>query len=114
MEEIIRVVVYEEDGTFFAQCLEYDIMASSNNIDDLNAEIHRAFVNDMCVSHSKYGEFFAKIKPAPDRFFEMWNELASAEHVGGTWRRVKTASIGQKNWDVQYLGAPILGQMQFS
>jgi len=107
MNQEINVVVYKEDELFHAQCLEYDIMASSERLDHLEEEFRRALLIDMHVSKQRYGKVFANINPAPEMFFEMWDEVATEHHAKSIWRSIwrliKNLFTGRKKWDVPFL-----------
>lgn len=115
MKNVVRVVIYTKHGIYYAQCLEYDIMASSERYEDLKDYIYEAMLIDMQLTKQRYGEIFAKIKPAPDEFFKMWDSVAtkvqSESPWKGLWRRIKTSSFGQKTTDIQYPQMPFKVEM---
>ncbi len=68
----IRVVVFQDDGVWVAQCLEYDIGAQAGDIDTLNERLNVALKAELKESIERGKEPFAGIDPAPQRFHTMW------------------------------------------
>ena len=75
--EICRVVVYEEEGSLVAQCLEYDICAFARNMATLRDRFFTTFNAELMLSTQDGGKPFSGIDPAPERFFDMWPSLDS-------------------------------------
>ena len=73
---IIRVVVFKDAELWVAQCLEYDIGAQAENIDELNLRIEVVLDAEMKESLERHGKPFAGIDPAPERFHLMWDRRA--------------------------------------
>lgn len=70
----IRAVVFESDGDWIAQCLEYDIATQAPTLDALLYELERILVAHLFVAErEKRVDPFADIPPAPRRFWEMYN-----------------------------------------
>ena len=82
MTEIIRVVVYEEDGLWVGQCLEYDVMATAATVRQLRDEVVRALRSTKAIEEAQGRHGFESVPKAPQHFFDMFEraetELASA------------------------------------
>lgn len=70
--ETIRVIVFQDNGMWVAQCLEHDIGAQATDIDTLNARLEVVLRMEFKASMEKHGKPFAGIAPAPERFQLMW------------------------------------------
>jgi hypothetical protein len=68
----IRAVLFEEPGAWSAQCLDYDIAAQAKTLLDLQDEIVRVLVVHVAASTQLGREPFAGIKPAPQRFWDLY------------------------------------------
>ena len=73
----IRVVVVEEGDMWVAQCLEYDIGAQADELDDLYDRLQIAFMAELKASVAAHGVPFQGIEPAPEHFRRMWESCAS-------------------------------------
>ena len=69
----VRVVVFQEDERVCAQCLEYDIAAQGQTLDDCLYQLGRLIVGHIAISTEKGFEPFRGLKRAPQRFWE-WFE----------------------------------------
>ncbi len=70
--ETVRVILFQDNGMWVAQCLEYDIGAQADDIDTLNARLEVVLRTEFNASMEKHGKPFAGIDPAPQRFQLMW------------------------------------------
>lgn len=81
----IRVVVFWEGDTVFAQALEYDVCAQGKDLDDAQSNFMLAFDLDRRLSEKLTGKPFGNIDPAPRHFFDMWEKrsrkTASTHHT---------------------------------
>ena len=75
----IRVVVFQDDNLWVAQCLEHDIGAQAANVDALLTRLEVALKAEFKESMERHGKPFAGIDPAPERFHRMWDRRASVE-----------------------------------
>lgn len=66
----------EEDGMWFAQCLEHDIAAQGANLDELRLRIGRTIAGQIAVNLQHGEEPFANIPAAPPEFWEEFNKKA--------------------------------------
>lgn len=64
-----RIVVYEEDGHFIAQCLEYDICTQAEDRETLRERMNCL----MDIEMREMQETGQPIDPAPQRFHDMWD-----------------------------------------
>ena len=68
----IRAVVFQEDGWWCAQCLEYDIATQAPTISELKNEIERVLTIHVELALERGQEPFALLPKAPDRYFQMY------------------------------------------
>jgi hypothetical protein len=68
----IRAVLFEEGGSWSAQCLDYDIAAQAKTLLDLHDEIVRVLAVHVSASAQLGGEPFAGVKPAPKKFWDLY------------------------------------------
>jgi hypothetical protein len=82
----IRVIVFQDDGQWVAQCLEHDIGAQATDIDTLNDRLVTVLKAEFKESIERHGKPFAGIAPAPERFQVMWERRArSIEMTPAPW-----------------------------
>ena len=74
----MRVVLFQEEGYWVAQCLEFDIAAQAKAFKDIFQELERVVVGRIIFAESKGLEAFADLPRAPRRFWDMF-DAASAE-----------------------------------
>ena len=68
----VRVIIFEEDGAYVAQCLEHDICAFAGDLDTLRGRFVSLFIFERNLSIDRNGAPFAGIDPAPEKFQGMW------------------------------------------
>lgn len=73
----IRAVVYREGDTWIGQCIEYDICAQGDSLEQVRRRLLAAVKLERQHSLDRKGSPFAGIGPAPRRFSRMWVERAS-------------------------------------
>src|SRR5262249_54019993 len=84
----IRVVVFQDAGHWVGQCLEYDIAAQAETIDDLNVRLQVVLRAELNESLDRSGRPFDGIEKAPERFQQMWEHRArSVEMSPAPWMR---------------------------
>ena len=66
----IRIIVYEEDGQFIGQCLEFDICTQAGT-DELLRERMDCLLEVEIAEMTKCGQVIAA---APEFFHDMWRE----------------------------------------
>ena len=73
MTQTIRVIVFQDEGLWVAQCLEYDIGAQAQDVDTLMSRLEVTFNTELKESLARHGKPLAGIAPAPERFHRMWD-----------------------------------------
>lgn len=71
-EMVISVIAFQEGDWWTAQCLEYDIAAQAKTLSDLRYEVDRVIMSHVAVSEELGQEPLAEIGPAPQKFWEMY------------------------------------------
>ena len=74
----LKAVLFQEEGWWVAQCLEYDIAAQAKTQADVVYELERILVGRCLVSSDKGCPPFAGVPPAPRRY---WKTFERAEPV---------------------------------
>ncbi len=69
----LRVVLFQEDGVWLAQCVDYDIGAQAPNLDQLHRRFSAVLAGELQESMERQVEPFEGIDPAPEHFNKMWN-----------------------------------------
>jgi hypothetical protein len=88
----IRAVLFQEEGWWVAQCLEYDIAAQARTQADLLYELERLLVGRILISAKKGRQPFENLPKAPSRYWTMYEE---AEPV--------SIDPSPRQWDFQVL-----------
>ena len=84
--ETLRVVVFQDNGMWVAQCLEHDIGAQGADFDTLMARLEVTVKAELKESLEKHGQPFKGIAPAPERFQQMWERRVRAvEMMPSPW-----------------------------
>ena len=73
LHENLRFVVYADDGAWTAQGLEHDICAHAPDLNTLYERLTATLQAEIAIAEKK-GTTVAAIAPAPDHFFQMWQE----------------------------------------
>jgi hypothetical protein len=92
----IRVIVFQDNGMWVAQCLEHDIGAQAEDIDTLSARLEVVLRAEFNASMEKHGKPFVGIDPAPERFQLMW------EH------RTRSVDLSPAPWITSHENVPHL------
>ncbi len=66
----------EEDGMWFAQCLEHDVAAQGATLDEVRHRIGRTIAGQIAVNLKHDEEPFANIPKAPPEFWEEFYKKA--------------------------------------
>lgn len=87
MKKRIRVVLFQEEGQWVAQCLEYDIAAQGTTIDEAQNEWARTFKGYIALSEENNVEPLQGVPKAPDFYEEEFD-------VGGVsfYKNIELAS----------------------
>lgn len=72
LKDGLRVLLFQEQGYWFAQALEFDISARGKSVAEAQENFSLTAVIDLKISLEKTGEEFGGIDPAPDRFHKMF------------------------------------------
>lgn len=75
-EGTLRVVVFQDDGLWVAQCLEHDIGAQAGDLDTLMTRLEVTIKAELRETLEKGKPPFDGIDPAPERFHKMWERRA--------------------------------------
>ena len=70
MNKDLRIVVFEEEGVFVAQCLEHDISTQAEDRQTLRERMDCLIGFELEEMQQKGQE----LDPAPERFHKMWEE----------------------------------------
>ncbi|HMR33960.1 MAG TPA: hypothetical protein PKA13_21535 [Geminicoccaceae bacterium] len=68
----VRAVVFQEGDVWVAQCLEYDICAQANTVNEAKARLLATIRFEYEQTLTDSGVPFAGIDRAPRQFEEMW------------------------------------------
>ena len=74
--EHLRVIVLREADQWVAQCLEYDIGAQAEGLDELHERFMMTLDVERRVSLERNGKAFAGIDPAPKYYHDLWANCA--------------------------------------
>lgn len=69
----VSVVAFKEEGTWVAQCLEYDICAQAHSLAELGNEVERIFAANFAIALELGQEPFSNIEPAPRKYWDLYN-----------------------------------------
>ncbi len=70
----IRIVVFQDNGWWIAQCLEYDIAAQAKTFDDVQYEIQRMLIGRTIAAKKTGVGVFDNIPPAPKYYHELYKK----------------------------------------
>lgn len=83
----VRVVAFQEDGAWVAQCVEYDICTQGRDLMQAQRRMRVALRHEAKFTKDKCGEEFAGLDAAPDYFAAMF-ESAEATLQGDVNMRI--------------------------
>ncbi len=69
----IRAVLFKDGHAWCGQCLEYDIGAQADSLDELHSRLRVAIDAERDESIARNGEAFKGIDAAPQYYFDMWD-----------------------------------------
>jgi hypothetical protein len=72
----ISVVAFQEGDSWSAQCLEYDIATQAATLPDLYYEVERMLMGHLAVAAKLGREPFAGLGPAPQRYWDLYEQAA--------------------------------------
>ena len=67
-----RVLFFEREGSWSAQCLERDIAAQARTLEDLYDEVERVLAAHIVVAEELGQEPFMGIGPAPEKYWDIF------------------------------------------
>jgi hypothetical protein len=70
----IRAVLFQEEGWWVAQCLDYDIAAQARTQADLLYELERILIGYLVISSEKGLRPFERLPQAPRRYWVMYEQ----------------------------------------
>jgi hypothetical protein len=82
----IRAVLFEEEGAWSAQCLDFDIAAQAKTLAELHEEIVRVLAVHVAASRQLGREPFADVNPAPKRFWDLYETGLPVESRSASFR----------------------------
>lgn len=74
----VRVVAFQEDGAWVAQCVEYDICTQGHDLTQAQRRMNVALRMEAVFTKDKHGKEFAGIEPAPDYFAAMFDSAEAS------------------------------------
>jgi hypothetical protein len=91
-KESLRVVVFQEGDAWIAQGLEHDIAAQGSDLEAVRERFVATFAAEQRQAREQ-GKQTLDIAPAPEHFFQMWEERSSfsAKLDGGNDSQVELA-----------------------
>ena len=83
----LRAVVFQEEGTWIAQCLEYDLCTSAKDRRELTRKLASQLRLQMMLDLARGKKPFQDLPRAPQRFWEMYSGSTLDEQVQirGSW-----------------------------
>lgn len=80
----IRAVVFRAQEHWVAQCLEYSYAIQTRRLEDMPGQLRQCLTLQILLSHERGIEPFHGFKPAPKRYWEMYERaLPLAEPAEG-------------------------------
>lgn len=78
----IRAVLFQEEGWWVAQCLDYGIAAQARTQTDLLYELQRLLVGRLVISAEKGIQPFESLPKAPSRYWKMYEHAKPVASTG--------------------------------
>ena len=75
--ERLRIIAFQEDGGWVAQCLEHDISAQGTDFDTAIARLVTTVNVEAQFTTREHGQAFAGIDPAPQFFADMYESVGA-------------------------------------
>lgn len=79
----LRVVVFQEDGFWVAQCLEHDIGAQAPSLDELQKRFELTVRAEAMHTLEATGAPLRGIDPAPRYFHDLWDRCRDSLKTAG-------------------------------
>jgi hypothetical protein len=74
----LRVLIFRSDDRYVAQCLEYDIAAQGETLDEVRYQFEYAVVGRIAAAQELGSDPF-DLPAAPPHFHELWDRSATLE-----------------------------------
>ena len=84
--EEFRVVVFNDGGSYVAQCLEHDICAQAIDVKTLRHRMDAVIEAEREYARSLGKSLVESVGPAPKHFFDMWEKAWGSEQKSGDMR----------------------------
>ncbi len=75
----VRVVIFQDEKEWIAQCLEYDICAQASSLDEVVYRLHLTIASERDYATKRNRVPFEGIEQAPPHFHKLY------ENAGGTY-----------------------------
>lgn len=82
--DVLRCVIFREGDMWVAQGLEHDICVQGCDIDTLNERLEDTIAAEARYARSIGKDDLSHIPPAPDHFFQMYNERSKTTTLKGS------------------------------
>jgi hypothetical protein len=80
----VTALVFEKEGLWIAQCLEYDIVSFAETLEDLRCELVGQLESVVSLDEREGRPPFEGFKRAPEKYWRMY-EASSAYSVPACW-----------------------------
>jgi hypothetical protein len=84
---VVRAVVFQDSGLWVAQCVDYDIGAQADDLDELRAQLEMTLYAEHVARSGTDSDPFPGIDAAPQYFHDLWdkcgNELTPPARMSG-------------------------------
>lgn len=74
----LRIVAFQKDDTWVAQCLEYDIAAHGPDLDTVLLRIDDTLCAEAEYTNERFGTPFAGLEPAPTLYEALWDRALTS------------------------------------
>jgi hypothetical protein len=74
----LRIVAFQKDGAWVAQCLEYDIAAHAGDLDTVILRIDDTLQAEAEYTSQRFGAPFQGINPAPELYRTLWDRALTS------------------------------------
>src|SRR5256885_1188889 len=74
----LRIVAFQKDGNWVAQCLEYDIAAHAADLDTVLLRIDDTLIAEAEYTNERHGAAFKGIDPAPKLYEVLWDRALTS------------------------------------
>lgn len=103
---LVDIVLFQTDGKWIAQGLQFDIGAEGDSVDNVLYEFQRAFIGYLAICHEHKVEPFADLGAAPQRYWDLWKNAEPHEADSGAAFRVGQSVVPP----VSYLGVRVAAE----